>query len=1035
MLVTEEVQEAVVSHFGLQVKKISALGSCQDLNFKLKTVDGKVYVIKYTNPSVSIEDVHFQHSVKKYLSTSEVANNTVFPVPIHRSDEQDKTTVQQLIANQPYTMHILSYVDGELLSDFAYLPEDTLEDFGVKMAALAKALAAYPHPIVSREGEWDMRQSVQMCTKHANSIANLEERASLLHMANQLFNTVHTQYGDKLRTQLIHGDLAPYNVVARRQANQRPYVHGVIDFGDITHTWLVAELAIAISPMLSYTTNDMLGLIARVVAGFHSVVPLGLEEAKALYLLIVLRTIVLYVSIQGILSEDPDNKYLQDELQLNKQALHKVLAIPVELGVTTVLLACRYAPSMPAMPLTTPAPLQTGCMRAIDMSTLSEIYEPGDWLNPNKSLEILTQELRRHNDVAYTLFGKVWLCNTQVRSLTSPHVMPTFSLFHFPDEVTLATLDGSMCAMDVRTVGEVQRWMNSEVVRLWVASQSISHVHVITTDTHVIHMISSSRIQLSDDGQFVTIAAPCDVLVQVCVKLHDYVSPSDVHTVTSSLCPNTPNLFLPVEGWDFWKRLVASPLILFGKNDFNHLQVDNRNKALNTRYQHVAKCQEHYFRRPPNIERGFRTFMYDVHGRAYLDMVNNVAIVGHCHEHVNNAIAKQAKLLNTNSRFIYSALSDFAEEVLSNIPQTLRDQKKLNKVFFVNSGSEATDLALRIARVVASERRARMKGLEYAPSLDRDVICIQGGYHGITTASDEVSTTLNDNPRSLETRAPWIHLVPMPNLFRGVFRANDQETSEAIALKYADLAKKKIEEMVAQGTPPSAFIAEPLSGNAGGVEIPTPYLSHVYEHIRRAGGLCICDEVQVGYGRLGTGFWGFQEHNIVPDIVTMAKAAGNGHPFGFVIVSEDIVDDFYASQGSFFSSAGGGPISCAVGKAVLEVIKQEDLQNNARVVGAYLHDQLLELQKKHAEVIGCIHGHGLYQGVELVQKGKVDVNGVPLPATKEAYAICERLLELGVINHNTGDYSNVLKIKPPLYFSKEDADFFVQALDIALQGW
>lgn len=250
-----------------------------------------------------------------------------------------------------------------------------------------------------------------------------------------------------------------------------------------------------------------------------------------------------------------------------------------------------------------------------------------------------------------------------------------------------------------------------------------------------------------------------------------------------------------------------------------------------------------------------------------------------------------------------------------------------------------------------------------------------------------------------------------------------------------DLARAKMAELKNRGLSPAVFIAEPLSGNAGGVEIPAGYLQEVYEMVRASGGLCISDEVQVGYGRLGTHFWGFQEHGVIPDIITMAKAAGNGQPLGFVITSDAIVEEFRASQGSFFSSAGGGPVSCAIGSAVLDIISQEDLQKNAKEVGAYLHGKLLELQSKHPRIVGHIHGHGLYQGVELVRQGDRTDGAVPEPATAEAYAVCERLLELGVINHNTGDYSNVLKVKPPLYFSKEDADFFVGALDIALQGW
>lgn len=247
-----------------------------------------------------------------------------------------------------------------------------------------------------------------------------------------------------------------------------------------------------------------------------------------------------------------------------------------------------------------------------------------------------------------------------------------------------------------------------------------------------------------------------------------------------------------------------------------------------------------------------------------------------------------------------------------------------------------------------------------------------------------------------------------------------------------DIVKQKIDELVQRGTPPSVFIAEPLEGNAGGVILPKGYLKQVYEHMRAIDAMCICDEVQVGYGRLGNVFWGFEEHDIVPDIITMAKAAGNGHPVGYVITSDSIIKEFVEAQGSFFSSAGGGPVSSVVGCAVLDTIKEDNLQLNALEVGDYLHGKLLALQQKHKDIIGCIHGHGLYQGIELVRSGE---GHLPTPATAESYAVCERLLELGVICHNTGDYSNVLKMKPPLCMNKADADFFVEALDITLSGW
>ena len=234
-----------------------------------------------------------------------------------------------------------------------------------------------------------------------------------------------------------------------------------------------------------------------------------------------------------------------------------------------------------------------------------------------------------------------------------------------------------------------------------------------------------------------------------------------------------------------------------------------------------------------------------------------------------------------------------------------------------------------------------------------------------------------------------------------------------------------IRELVASGRPPAAFICEPVYGSAGGVTLPAGYLEAVYSEVRRAGGLTIADEVQVGLGRLGSWFWGFQQQGVVPDMVTIAKSFGDGHPLGAVVTTKAIAAS-YAAEGYFFSSTGGSPVSCVVGATVLDVIAEEDLAGNARRVGRYLKDRLQELALRH-ELIGAVHGEGLYLGVEFV-RDRVTLE----PATAETSEICERLLQRGVIVQPTGNAMNVLKIKPPLSFDEAAADFFADALDSVL---
>ena len=397
------------------------------------------------------------------------------------------------------------------------------------------------------------------------------------------------------------------------------------------------------------------------------------------------------------------------------------------------------------------------------------------------------------------------------------------------------------------------------------------------------------------------------------------------------------------------------------------------------------------------MERGWREYLMDTNGRVYLDMVNNVSSVGHAHPRVVKAAANQMRLLNTNSRFNYSAITEYAEMITETLPP------QLDTVFFVNSGSEAVDLALRLAMAYTSRP---------------DIVCMRESYHGWTYASDAVSTSIADNPNALSTRPDWIHTVDAANSYRGIHRGED-------AVKYGPEAVAVIEE-IGKTKPIAGFISESYFGNAGGVALPDGYLEQVYAAVRAQGGLAIADEVQVGFGRLGEWFWGFHQQGVIPDIVAVAKSIGGGHPIGAVITSQEIANR-YRTQGYFFSSTGGSPVSSEIGKAILGIIKDEGLQENALKVGSHLKQRLQSLSDKYP-IVGRVHGSGLYLGLEFIR----DTETLE-PATEETEAICNRLLDLGVIMQPTGDYQNVLKIKPPLVVTLDSVNYFADMLEHVLE--
>lgn len=417
------------------------------------------------------------------------------------------------------------------------------------------------------------------------------------------------------------------------------------------------------------------------------------------------------------------------------------------------------------------------------------------------------------------------------------------------------------------------------------------------------------------------------------------------------------------------------------------------------RDERLARSQRAYYITPPAFVRGRGVWMYDEFGNAYLDTINNVTHVGHSNPRITRAAAGQLAKLNTNSRFVYGGLAEYADRLVATLPDPLE------VVFFVCTGSEANDLALRISRQVTGRR---------------DVVILDGAYHGNTSAVMEISPNRYKGPGG-RGKPETTHELEIPNRYRGPYGYNDP----AAGAHYAQDAHQVFSALTDSGREPAAFIAESLMGTAGNIVLPDGYLEGVFTSARQHGALCISDEVQVGAARFGSHFWGFEDQGVVPDIVTMGKPIGNGHPMAAVVTTREIAQEFDDGV-KYFNTFAGNPVSCAIGLEVLHIIEDEGLQLSAQMVGEYLLSGLTGLMDRHP-LIGDVRGKGLYMGIELVRDRTTKE-----PAKAEAYQVSEQLLSRGVISYPTGQFDNVLKVKPPMVFDKSHADFFVEALDDSL---
>jgi 4-aminobutyrate aminotransferase-like enzyme/Ser/Thr protein kinase RdoA (MazF antagonist) len=942
--------------------QVGELGSFEAGNF---TVDagGERFVLKLADRESSVA-LELEHAAMHALASPDFPYGV--PGLVQTKGERPADSVEL----DSVRVRVLTWVQGRPLSEVPHLDRAVLAELGRLAARSAAVLSDLVVPGTPTDSKWDPRHAPQVVDRVSRDESGAVRQ--LLARAVEPVSGLVGSIGDSLPSQAIHGDITDFNVVCRVGDQGEVIPTGLIDFGDVTWSWRVCEVAVTCEAVAAREPTDPLPAMLAVLGGYREVQELDEQEVDALWPLILGRAAACAALSKQFLRTAP-SPYLERMHSLDWGALDALRALPDGLAAAAIRslfglapvprmtrLAQRLAAARPSQLVDGASP---DLLAAVDLGVVSERIVDGSWEQSRAPADGAAEPGR----VAVGRWGEIRLPTPGKPARVPP---PTLHLgadvFVSSGATVRAPLPG--VAITVRSNELVLALsLDADRIHLRLAGvtptvargQAITAGEMIgTVDAPVAGMSAHVHVQLCDSEDVPGLAVPREHELQAWL----------------ALCPDPS----PLLGIDVAASLPAAPA-----------EQRERRRVV------IADSQKLYYERPVPIVRGWRQYLYDGRGRPYLDVINNVAGVGHSHPRIAAAASRQLRLLNTNSRFLYEPMTAYAERLVSLLPA------ELDTVFLVNSGSEACDLAVQLARVHTARQ---------------DMVVLAGAYHGWTSAVYELCSSPADNPGWRESIPPFVHVAEQPDPYRGRFGSDPGG--------YLQSLEEECARAAARGGV-AGFISEPLLGNQGAVETPVGYLKEAYATVREHGGLCIADEIQVGFGRTGESFWAFEREQVVPDIVVAAKAAGNGHPIGVVVCRREIADAF-GRRASFFSSTGGGPVTCEIGLAVLDVMRDERLQENAATVGAHLKRGLEALAGRH-RLIGAVHGRGLYLGIDLVRDRD---SKEPWPAV--AHRVCERMRELGVIVQPTGDEANVLKVKPPLCITTEDADYFMASLDTAL---
>lgn len=1003
-ITSAEAQNWAERHWCLAVRKIRPLPGEIDYNFFIETQDDKAYTFKVSRPGADREAIDFQQAALQWIIQFTLPIELPYPIPSH----QDRMVLlERDEEGEERVLRMVQWVPGKVLAKVSPKSLDLLHQLGEACGALCKALEGFDHPAAHRFFKWDIAQ-LPWIEAHLDKIEDPDRRALVNHYVAAFHHKVAPKL-PHLRKSVIHNDANDYNVLVRN-VGSRAVINGIIDFGDAIYTQTVNDLAIAIAYGIM-DKPDPLEAAAVMVKGFHSSFSLLPEEIELLYYLVASRLAISVTNAAINKYAEPENTYLQISEGPAWDLLKKWRTIPAALAHYTFRHACGWEACPKAATfrqwasrLRQPAfllavDLQHTAVTPLDLSVGSPTFGNNHQFNRIDRFDRTVKRMLEdaEADLGIGGYGEVRPFYTTDAYLVKGNEGPEWRTVHLGIDIWGKAGSAVVAPLD----GKIHSVRNNQGDCDYGPTLILEHQPKPDLTFYTLYgHLSMASLEGKQSGDLIKAG-------QVIGQIGDYPIngnwPPHLHfQVILDLLEwegDFPGVAFPAQR-EVWMSICPDPALLQPKDLSFPASATNSRHIQDIRDQHLGKSLSLSYQEPLHMVRGFGPYLYDENARRYLDTVNNVAHVGHEHPAVVKAGQQQMALLNTNTRYLHKNITALAKELLATFPP------ELSVVHFVNSGSEANELALRMARAWRGHT---------------DMIAVEVGYHGNTGAVIDVSSYKFDGKGGQGT-PPHTQIVPIPDTYRGLYRGKDPDAGK----KYADHLTEAIERIHRRGRGVAAFICESILSCGGQIVLPDAYLQEAYQKVRAAGGLCIADEVQVGFGRVGSHFWGFELQGVVPDIVTMGKPMGNGHPLAAVVCRPEVAEAF-ANGMEYFNTFGGNPVSCAIGRAVLRVIREESLQENALKTGNYLRRELLALKDRHP-IIGDIRGPGLFQGIELVKHRETLT-----PAAREATYIANRMRQLGILMSTDGPLHNVLKIKPPICFGRQEVDFLIDSLDQVLE--